>query len=696
MSGDVKKPVEVVVSSSEAEMHQERTDAHRLPGAARSTAKERGQRGEDSKEDMVIKEAGRPSEQRAEQSERMLVNLLSEGTQLITNIQVAADAKESQRRTELREGRRLQVEKLESEARSSMEKFEEITRGWSQAKAKVIPQELHQALGRQLQLCAQVLEDKSKLINDLQQELKARDERYVKELKRQAEEVDLMIERMEEQVKTLTRTNREELDHIEKAYEEERKVLLTGNRQEWEQHVKQRSTTELENMMERRRKVEEYEAMLEQLRLAEIDDYNVIREKLETDVQTTQLWKQQQKATAQLNQEKQEFNIHVLMHREKDSMIIQSKLKRKINRLQDVLNSLKANRVQAAKVGHGQCDDYMRTVQQYTLMQKKIKHFEAVDSERFAEVWEMKEEEVRELAERVLDIDRLLHEQQLGLVWERPTVPPELSPSPPRGPARADSAVGPSSRAVGVRSAGAHGEACSDGGPSSATGDSAGGAAGEGGRGRVSADTVKKLLQLLCDEAGFLIESKLLTLMSPLDKDHQSLIKLDSIFSSLGVESKDDVYRLAEFFSNYRHRPTQQADAEGFRTSSTFDLLHPDEVLAALKAFTAQYRRPRERSDPQQHSSALTGAPEGPDQAAFWESLANVLPESKLKIWTALDGALEKYHAVLTERSQLFRDTQDLKRQNSELRMLLHQSLNAKVNTELVIPPDRMMKMAPK
>ena len=42
---------------------------------------------------------------------------------------------------------------------------------------------------------------------------------------------------------------------------------------------------QLENMMERRRKMEEYEAMLEQLRLAEIEDYNVIREKLETDVQ---------------------------------------------------------------------------------------------------------------------------------------------------------------------------------------------------------------------------------------------------------------------------------------------------------------------------------------------------------------------------------------------------------------------------
>ena len=43
-------------------------------------------------------------------------------------------------------------------------------------------------------------------------------------------------------------------------------------------------------------------------------------------------------------------------------------------RLQDVLNGLKAlKRVQAANQGHGQCDDYTRTVQQYTLLQKKIK-----------------------------------------------------------------------------------------------------------------------------------------------------------------------------------------------------------------------------------------------------------------------------------------------------------------------------------
>lgn len=58
---------------------------------------------------------------------------------------------------------------LENEAKSSQEKFEEITRGWSIAKQKVIPQELQEAVNTQRELCAAVIEDKKKLINDLQQ-----------------------------------------------------------------------------------------------------------------------------------------------------------------------------------------------------------------------------------------------------------------------------------------------------------------------------------------------------------------------------------------------------------------------------------------------------------------------------------------------------------------------------------------------
>ena len=47
------------------------------------------------------------------------------------------------------------------------------------------------------------------------QELKQKDDQYVKDLKKQAEDIDLLIERMDEQVKQLTKADRQELGHIE-------------------------------------------------------------------------------------------------------------------------------------------------------------------------------------------------------------------------------------------------------------------------------------------------------------------------------------------------------------------------------------------------------------------------------------------------------------------------------------------------
>lgn len=61
------------------------------------------------------------------------------------------------------------LEQLENNVKSSQEQFKEITRGWSLAKEKVIPQELQEALNSQQQLCSALIEDKKKLISELQQ-----------------------------------------------------------------------------------------------------------------------------------------------------------------------------------------------------------------------------------------------------------------------------------------------------------------------------------------------------------------------------------------------------------------------------------------------------------------------------------------------------------------------------------------------
>lgn len=61
------------------------------------------------------------------------------------------------------------MEWLENDARSSKEKFEEISKGWSIDNQKLIAQELQEVLNNQQKLCSALVEDKKKLINDLQQ-----------------------------------------------------------------------------------------------------------------------------------------------------------------------------------------------------------------------------------------------------------------------------------------------------------------------------------------------------------------------------------------------------------------------------------------------------------------------------------------------------------------------------------------------
>lgn len=51
------------------------------------------------------------------------------------------------------------------------------------------------------------------------------------------------------------------------------------------------------------------------------------------------------------------------------------------------------------------------------------------------------------------------------------------------------------------------------------------------------------------------------------------------------------------------------------------------------------------------------------------------------------------FSTTLTERSKLITETDGLRQQNAELRMLLHQYINSKVNQELEIPPTRVLNL---
>ncbi|XP_054330874.1 dynein regulatory complex protein 1 isoform X1 [Pongo pygmaeus] len=725
---------QILAPSVHSDNSQERIQARRLRIAARLEARRREALGEYLDGKKESEEDQSKSYKQKEESRLKLAKLLLCGTELVTNIQVAIDIREIHRRVEEEEIKRQRIEKLENEVKTSQDKFDEITSKWEEGKQKRIPQELWEMLNTQQLHCAGLLEDKNKLISELQQELKTKDDQYVKDLKKQSDDICLLLERMEEQVKNVMKTFREELYNIEKAFEVERQELLASNKKKWERALQAHNAKELEYLINRMKKVEDYEKQLNKQRIWDCEEYNMIKIKLEQDVQILEQQLQQRKAIYQLNQEKLEYNLQVLKKRDEESTVIKSQQKRKINRLHDILNNLRSKYAKQIKQfqeeNQSLTSDYKRLVMQFKELQKAMRHFAVIDDEKFREIWLMNEEEAKDLIARAFDVDRIIHTHHLGLPWAAPdfwflnNVGP-ISRQPQKSATQIVEEMLMRTEEEEAEEATSEPESYLDL-PK-----------------QISEKTTKRILMLLCDESGFLIESKLLSLLLPLEQNECYLLRLDAIFSALGIESEDDLYKLVNFFLKYRaHRLSsslqikpcsqvsmekvsmekasmeetsmgselelaEQTEMEGEKEESLVEgkkeeeektppspwVIHPNDVLKILEAFVMGLKKPRDSWAPLRVQKNVR---DNSKDSEYWQALTTVIPSSKQNLWDALYTALEKYHLVLTQRAKLLLENSSLEQQNTELQALLQQYLNSKINSELQVPPTQVLRVPTK
>lgn len=133
-------------------------------------------------------------------------------------------------------------------------------------------------------------------------------------------------------------------------------------------------------MNERADRIEDYIKQLEQLRISDSEEYNLVKIKLETDVQVLEQQLQQMRVTYLLNQEKLEYNYQVLKKREEENGTILGAQKRKINRLADHLNLLRIKSAKQEKTFQQEntslTDDYKHLTEQFKELQKKFRHFQ--------------------------------------------------------------------------------------------------------------------------------------------------------------------------------------------------------------------------------------------------------------------------------------------------------------------------------
>ncbi|KAM7537547.1 hypothetical protein Aperf_G00000078963 [Anoplocephala perfoliata] len=484
------------------------------------------------------------SKENAQFAESMhrIINLCRNGNAFITNIRVACDARENLRRVEEKELANVRLAKFEAERKATEKLFEDVEEKWKETESVTGPHDLYDLMEGLKNSCAKIIDEKNKLIYDIHLELKAKDDHFVKELKKRVEDVDLMVERMESQMKSMQSAYDFELKEIEKAFIEDRDNLLNGQKDEWDEFIHELRKKQEDYLEERKNRVVELEDLIQKLRTNHSEEYNALNLRLSTEVQNMETDLQQMKATYQLNLEKLEYNFQVLKRRDEENTLTRSQQKRKITQLQDHLNRLriKSNKLEES-LQYGNSDlseDYKKLMESFKELQKKSRKLVKYEEENFRDVWIMNEDEIRKAAEKLMKADRIISEQQLGLQWKRPKIsfmnnngPISLAERERRNTSMAARILKQnvqkrqqmqSKRVTGCRLPQTLEEA--------------------------PREIVNDFLTMLSFEPEFLIERKVKKLLKSMPPEDQKLIRLDSVLTVLKVNDEEKLNKLFTYF----------------------------------------------------------------------------------------------------------------------------------------------------
>eukprot|EP00899_Mesostigma_viride_P006912 jgi/Mesvir1/16221/Mv08475-RA.1 len=698
---------------------EERILARRARIAACIAAKKAGDEGSKNKVDTEEKQIGKGKAQVLE-SKKRLARTKALGDDTVTSVRVLGDDRENTRRIEEEQRRQDMRAKLLGEAEHSSKQNAQVAMKWADLFSIEVPQDLFEEIEAQRRACERITESKDRLIADIKAELKLKDDEYVKALKRQAEDVDALLGHMGKQFRELQASYAEELEEIEAAFLQERTELLESNNTEIKALFDKRQQMEQAFMDMMQRKAEEYQQQLNKLRQQDAEDYNILKIRLETDIQNLEQHLETMRATYQLNTEKLEYNYRVLVERDLENQSTINQQKRKISRQRDILSGLKAKYAEMDKKCQEEnnklTEEYKRVTEQFKDLQGKYKHFEQNDIERYRQIWEMNEAEVAKLVRKVLEADKVIHEQQLGLAWHPPDEEFFKTPMAP-----------PHAGAEHEHEATTEGEGGKEGGSNTVGGgeggSSQGGDASEGdgekrpGRSKEGEDDEdeernaaadeealrrqleEKLLEpkydamktLLCNEAGFLLDAKAKRQLAIAPHDMARKTKVDAIMRALGVHDPPALDRLYGFLTEVK----VFGSAGGASTEQETILVHPDHAAAQLKLFVESEQRAAAGANGAgvgagvSSKTARLAAAHAQDKAEvkrklerdreYWQRMANVISPKVFRVWGALERALAKYSRTLAERQNLLLSTQQLQQQNLELRALLNQFLASKV-----------------
>lgn len=176
-----------------------------------------------------------------------------------------------------------------------------------------------------------------------------------------------------------------------------------------------------------KKKTEEEQKQSQDLEMQKSMDANNQAEqkiKLEKEMQILEKCMEDMKAVYRLNEEKLDFNTRVLSERSHVNNKSKELLKKRELRFRGIVREVKTNFREELKDFQRKNNQYTSQFKKFTKqfkeLQRKFERFEKSDNAKLKEVWQMNEKEAKAIVEKIIAADKVIHTQQLDIVWQPP------------------------------------------------------------------------------------------------------------------------------------------------------------------------------------------------------------------------------------------------------------------------------------
>nr|XP_022912087.1 dynein regulatory complex protein 1 homolog [Onthophagus taurus] len=482
-----------------------------------------------------------------EKSAAVMDKLITEAYENVTNVRVANESREIDRREIEGINREKLIEALEEEAKKAEEMFEEIADHWSDILKYHDPLAIHDEMESQKEKCEELLRQKDGIIAMLKDEIKKAEINFTNDQKKQNQDITSLTHRIENQIKAMRVAYKAEIQHIDDVIIEERKILIDINNRQWEELYKKRELEEERQVKRKFEQQEEFIVAMDEIRRVQQEKYREIKIRLEKELETIETEFEAIKSAAMMNCEKLDYNFQILKKREDENLVLNSQQKRKINKLQDVAIAIRKRNTEYEEKTNTEIAKLIKDVTKLQNSAVEIKTkavtLSKKNDEKFQQIWELNAFDANKLVNRIMGIDKILYEQQLGIEWKKPEgvilnqkqLGSYIKAMDILG--NEDSKIVTKSKASRTPSEMSKGETKKQHEPPKDI--------------RAYKRLLRHILDRISERSGFLMEKRLEELLKPYEINNQHLVQIDNVFTALGIKEQENIDQLCYFFLPY-------------------------------------------------------------------------------------------------------------------------------------------------